>query len=216
EEGLQRYVTFMKRQGVYAEYWQALGTGLVDELERLAHEVVRRFPRAVFFAGQLIFQQPTFWDKVLHNQTAFTLQRRLQFGGLRKTALPIPWGGCKCGCCGSGWGPVPPERRQPCWNSRSARMIPHTRCAGSWRHSGRTRTPARRGRSLCTGWRWSASWSGSGPAGPACWQRTLRPSLSSSGGSSSSSCWSRAGVNGDGTGGCGTPWPNTLTQNCTE
>ncbi|HKA53075.1 MAG TPA: APC family permease [Candidatus Binatia bacterium] len=89
EEGLQRYVTFVKRQGVYAEYWQALGTDLVDELERLAHEVVRRFPRAVFFAGQLIFQQPTFWDKVLHNQTAFTLQRRLQFGGLQMTVLPI-------------------------------------------------------------------------------------------------------------------------------
>jgi len=83
EEGLQQYVTFMKRQGHYAEYWSALGIDPVDEMERLAPEVVRRFPRTVFFAGKLIFKQPSLWDKILHNQTAFTLQRRLQFAGLQ-------------------------------------------------------------------------------------------------------------------------------------
>jgi len=89
EEGLQQYVTFMKRQGHYAEYWSALGIDPVDEMERLAPEVVRRFPRTVFFAGKLIFKQPSLWDKILHNQTAFTLQRRLQFAGLQMMVLPI-------------------------------------------------------------------------------------------------------------------------------
>ncbi|HEV8713724.1 MAG TPA: amino acid transporter, partial [Candidatus Binatia bacterium] len=89
EEGLQQYVTFMKRQGYYAEYWYAVGTEPVDELERLAREVTKRFPRTVFFAGKLIFKQPSLWDKILHNQTAFTLQRRLQFTGLQMMVLPI-------------------------------------------------------------------------------------------------------------------------------
>jgi hypothetical protein len=79
----------VRRQGYYAEYWCALGTDAIDELERLAHEVANRFPRAVFFAGKLVFRQERFWDKVLHNQAAFTLQRRLQFAGLPMVVLPV-------------------------------------------------------------------------------------------------------------------------------
>ncbi len=89
EENLERYVTFVKRQGLYAEYWYALGTDPIDELEHLAHEVAQRFPRMVFFAGKLIFEQERFWHKVLHNQAAFTLQRRLQFAGLQMMVLPV-------------------------------------------------------------------------------------------------------------------------------
>ena len=89
EENLERYVTFVKRQGLYAEYWYALGTDPLDELERLAHEVAKRFPRTVFFAGKLVFEQERFWHKVLHNQAAFTLQRRLQFSGLQMMVLPV-------------------------------------------------------------------------------------------------------------------------------
>jgi len=89
EENLQKYVRFVKRQGLYAEYWCALGTDAIEELEQLAHEVAKRFPRLVFFSGKLVFQQERFWHKVLHNQAAFTLQRRLQFAGLQMMVLPI-------------------------------------------------------------------------------------------------------------------------------
>ncbi|HEV8717374.1 MAG TPA: APC family permease [Candidatus Binatia bacterium] len=89
EENLERYVNFVKRQGAYAEYWYALGTDPIDELEELAHAVARRFPRTVFFAGKLVFAQEGFWHKVLHNQAAFTLQRRLQFAGMQMVVLPI-------------------------------------------------------------------------------------------------------------------------------
>lgn len=89
EESLQKYVTFVKQQGYYAEYWYALGTDAVEELEQLAHEVGKRFPRSVFFAGKLVFEQERFWHKVLHNQAAFTLQRRLQFAGQQMVVLPV-------------------------------------------------------------------------------------------------------------------------------
>ncbi len=89
ESNLQQYVTFVKRQGLYAEYWCAMSTDAIHELEHLAHEVAKRFPRVVFFSGKLVFQQERFWHKVLHNQAAFTLQRRLQFAGLQMMILPI-------------------------------------------------------------------------------------------------------------------------------
>ena len=37
EQSLEKYVSFVRRQGYYAEYWCALGTDAIDELERLAH-----------------------------------------------------------------------------------------------------------------------------------------------------------------------------------
>ena len=89
EANLQQYVNFVKRQGLYAEYWFAMSTDAIDELEHLAHEVAKRFPRVIFFSGKLVFQQERFWHKVLHNQAAFTLQRRLQFSGLQMMILPI-------------------------------------------------------------------------------------------------------------------------------
>ncbi|MBI3248161.1 MAG: APC family permease [Deltaproteobacteria bacterium] len=89
EANLEKYVQFVKKQGYYAESCCSFGIDAIDELERLAHEVARRFPRSVFFAGKLVFQQEQFWHKVLHNQAAFTLQRRLQFAGLQMVVLPV-------------------------------------------------------------------------------------------------------------------------------
>jgi amino acid transporter len=89
EENLEKYVTFVRRQGMYAEAQSGLAIDAIEELERLAHEVVKRFPRSVFFSGKLVFQQERFWHKVLHNQAAATLQRRLQFAGLQMVVLPI-------------------------------------------------------------------------------------------------------------------------------
>ena len=89
EEGLRKYVALVNRRGYCGEYHFALGTDPIDELERLAHEVIERFPRAVFFAAKRIFQQEHFWHRVLHNQAAFTLERRLQFAGLQMVVLSV-------------------------------------------------------------------------------------------------------------------------------
>jgi amino acid transporter len=89
EESLGKYVTLVNRRGYCAEYRFALGTDPIDELERLAHEVTNRFPRAVFFAAKRIFPNERFWHKVLHNQAAFTLERRLQFSGLQMVVLSV-------------------------------------------------------------------------------------------------------------------------------
>jgi hypothetical protein len=58
-------------------------------LERLAHEVAERFPRAVFFASKRIFQCERLWHKVLHNHAAYTIERRLQFAGFQTVVLSV-------------------------------------------------------------------------------------------------------------------------------
>jgi hypothetical protein len=57
--------------------------------ERLCAEASREFPRAVFFAGKLVFQKETVFQRLLHNETASQLQRRLQFAGMNSMVLPV-------------------------------------------------------------------------------------------------------------------------------
>jgi hypothetical protein len=66
-----------------------LGIDLIDELEKLSRSVAQDFPRSVFFAGKLVFEQENFLIRLLHNQTPFTLVQRLQFEGLDMMVLPI-------------------------------------------------------------------------------------------------------------------------------
>jgi hypothetical protein len=66
----------------------AFGTDVVDELERLCRVVQREFPKAIVFAGQLVFQRETWYGALLHNQTAYSLQRRLQWDGIQMVILP--------------------------------------------------------------------------------------------------------------------------------
>jgi len=67
----------------------ATGTEAVSALESLCREVAREFPRAVFFSGKLVFREERWYHKLLHNETGYALQRRLQFAGLPTIILPI-------------------------------------------------------------------------------------------------------------------------------
>ena len=87
---LDRYVTFARtRLGWAAESDMIVGTEAVAEIERLCREVHLRYPRSVFFAGNLIFTQPTWWTRLLHNETAHSIQRRLEFDRLPMVVLPV-------------------------------------------------------------------------------------------------------------------------------
>lgn len=87
---LARYVTFARQKmGWPADADSIIGTDVVDELDRLCREVYLRFPRAVFFAGNLIFREPTWWNRLLHNETAHAVQRRLEFDGLPMVIVPV-------------------------------------------------------------------------------------------------------------------------------
>jgi amino acid transporter len=90
EADLAKWVEFARtRMGWAADLDFALGTEAVAELEQLCREVHLRFPRSVFFAGKLIFRHEGWWQRVLHNETAHAVQRRLEFDGLTMVVLPI-------------------------------------------------------------------------------------------------------------------------------
>ena len=89
EEFLRRYVAFVTSQGLRADYRYVLGTDTIDLLVDMCKQIAKEFPQAVFFSGKLIFAEETFLTRLLHNQAALTLQRRLQFSGLQTIVLPI-------------------------------------------------------------------------------------------------------------------------------
>jgi amino acid transporter len=89
EDFLRRYVTLVNAQGLWADYRYCLGTDTIEALVQLCQQVAKEFPRAVFCAGKLVFAEETFLTRLLHNQAAATLQRRLQFAGLQMIVLPI-------------------------------------------------------------------------------------------------------------------------------
>src|SRR5712672_2874359 len=89
EEALRRYVELARGIGVPADYRFSIGTEAVSESEKLAGEVAKEYERSIFFAGKLIFERERWWDRLLHNETANQVQRRLQFAGLPMVILPV-------------------------------------------------------------------------------------------------------------------------------
>ena len=89
ESHLVQYVRFAQRIGVYAEFRHAIGVDLIDELEGMCLDLVKEFRRPVVFAGQLVFQRENLFTRSLHHETAFSIQRRLQFLGIQVVVLPI-------------------------------------------------------------------------------------------------------------------------------
>ena len=90
ESDLNRYVEFARGLGMHAEqHYSAIGTDLLDEIVELCRKVKERYDRPVFFASKLIFPNENLANRLLHNQTPFAVQRRLQFEGLQTVILPI-------------------------------------------------------------------------------------------------------------------------------
>jgi K+ transporter len=89
QKGLEQYVELAQKMGFYAEYRFTLGTDLIEELEQICHDLQKEFRRSIVFAGQLVFQRETLFTRTLHHETAFSIQRRLQFAGIQVIILPI-------------------------------------------------------------------------------------------------------------------------------
>ena len=88
-EDLEKYVDFAHKLGFKAEYRFEIGTEAVQTVVELCEEVRKEFPRSIFYLGQLVFENDRFYYRLLHNETAFAIQRRLQFAGLQAVVLPI-------------------------------------------------------------------------------------------------------------------------------
>jgi len=89
QASLDEYVSLAQGLGLAATARMAMGTEAVETATQLCREVAKEFPRALFFAGKLVFEQERWYQRILHNETAYQIQRRLQFAGLNAMVLPV-------------------------------------------------------------------------------------------------------------------------------
>ncbi|MFO0549672.1 MAG: APC family permease [Polyangiaceae bacterium] len=86
---LESYERLAAHMGLPATSVFAVGTEVAVEAEKLATAILARYPKALVVAGQLIFEEDTAWNRFLHNETAFLIQRRLQRAGVPMIVLPV-------------------------------------------------------------------------------------------------------------------------------
>ncbi len=89
KDQLQNYVDFVTAHGNYAEARYEVGTDVIEIIDRLAEGVRRDFPNITIFAGKLVFREEKFLGRLLHNQTAFLVQKKLVYHGLPMLILPV-------------------------------------------------------------------------------------------------------------------------------
>jgi hypothetical protein len=89
KENLARYERFGRSLGLATASAWSVGTEVAVEAVRLGTELFKKYPEGLVVAGQLIFEEDTLWNRVLHNETAFIIQQRLQHVGVPMVVLPV-------------------------------------------------------------------------------------------------------------------------------
>jgi amino acid transporter len=86
---LEFFVDFCHSHGMAAESYLSFGTDAVDEITKLCEEISMDYPNSIFFTSKLIFSTDNWFTRVLHNQAALAVQRRLHLEGLQMVILPM-------------------------------------------------------------------------------------------------------------------------------
>jgi len=86
---LEKYVDLARRLGFAADYRMGVATDVVESVTAICKDLGEEYPRSTVFTGQLTFRLEKFYHRMLHNETAFAIQRRLQWDGLTTVILPI-------------------------------------------------------------------------------------------------------------------------------
>ena len=86
---LKQYVDFCSARGLPSTYYHDYGTDVIDTVSRLTERISADFPHAVFFAAKLIFEKENFATNILHNQTAYMIQKRLHTKGQNLIIMPM-------------------------------------------------------------------------------------------------------------------------------
>jgi hypothetical protein len=89
DETLHYFIAYCQNHKLAAEGYKGFGTDTVAELVKLVEAIVAKYPNAIVFASKLIFEDDAWWTRILHNQTALTMQRQLHLRGLQMVILPM-------------------------------------------------------------------------------------------------------------------------------
>lgn len=85
---LDRYVSLARRMGVPATSRFGIATDVVDEADRICAQIAREFAHTTFFAGKVVFKRESWYHRLLHNETAMAIQKRLVWRGQVMVILP--------------------------------------------------------------------------------------------------------------------------------
>jgi amino acid transporter len=86
---LEYFVNYCRQYGMAAEAYAGFGTDTVHELTILAEKISKKYLNCIFFASKLIFDHDNFLTRLLHNETALTMQRNLHLQGKELVILPM-------------------------------------------------------------------------------------------------------------------------------
>ena len=89
EDGLKKYVHLVRSYGLAADYRSGVCTDVVEKATELCEALTKEFHKSMVFTGKLIFRQEHLLQRLLHNETAYAIQRRLQWDGIETVILPI-------------------------------------------------------------------------------------------------------------------------------
>ena len=84
-----RYEDLARRLGIPSRSVWRTGTDVVEEVSDLCLEISREYPKAIFFAGELVFEEPKWYHRFLHNDTSYAIQRRIRFAGIPMVIIPV-------------------------------------------------------------------------------------------------------------------------------
>ena len=88
-EALSYFVDFCHSHGLASTSYLGFGTDAVEAIAEIADRVRIEFPSAIFFTSKLITETENFMTRLLHNQAALALQRRLHLEGIQMVILPM-------------------------------------------------------------------------------------------------------------------------------
>ena len=86
---LEYFVDFCQSHGMASASYIGFGTDAVEEVTRMCEQINREYPNSIFFTSKLIFASDNWFTRLLHNQAALAVQRRLHLEGLQMVILPM-------------------------------------------------------------------------------------------------------------------------------
>jgi hypothetical protein len=89
ESDMKKYVQMANDFGFYAEYRFDVSVNTIETVVEISNQIHKEYPRSVFFVSKLIFKNESIFTQILHNETAFRLQRRLALENKQTVVMPI-------------------------------------------------------------------------------------------------------------------------------
>lgn len=86
---LEYFVDFCQSHGMASASYIGFGTDAVEEVTRMCEQISHEYPNSIYFTSKLIFSSDNWFTRLLHNQAALAVQRRLHLEGLQMVILPM-------------------------------------------------------------------------------------------------------------------------------